>query len=174
MRYLKYKDEMYRSLIFNISDKAPLNAILKCINLVDSGISHELEEHIYYSTMELVNNSLRAHREKGISSRPVRVKVSAGDELLSIEILDYGGGFNTAELPYNYLLPPEKVNTEDFSFQRYREKYEYRRFGMGLLTARQLADTFSLLFHRNGEKSDTYREGETDGTIVTMGIRWNE
>ena len=104
----------------------------------------------------------------------MRVKVSAGDELLSIEILDYGGGFNTAELPYNYLLPPEKVNTEDFSFQRYREKYEYRRFGMGLLTARQLADKFSLLFHRNGEKSDTYREGETDGTIVTMGIRWNE
>jgi anti-sigma regulatory factor (Ser/Thr protein kinase) len=174
MRYLKYKDEMYRSLIFNISDKAPFNAILKCINLVDSGISHELEEHIYYSTMELVNNSLRAHREKGISSRPVRVKVSAEEEFLVIEILDYGGGFNRDDLPYDYQLPPEKVNTDDFSFQRYREKYEYRRFGMGILTARQTADDFSLQFHRKGEKSEVYREGETEGTIVTMGIKWNE
>ncbi len=173
MRYLKYKDATYRNLIFNISEKAPLNAILKCINLVDSGISRELQEHIYYSTMELVNNSLRAHRERGRREKPVRLKVSAGENSLRIEILDFGGGFDLRELPYDYSLPPDRVDLESPSFQRYRERYDYRRFGMGLLTARQLASDFSLRFHRDGDLTDRFREGETDGTIITMGIDWN-
>ena len=174
MHHLVYKNELYRNLIFNISDKAPLNAILKYINLVESGILSEKEEHILYSTMELLNNALRAQKETGCRNCPVRLKFSADDEYLTIEIKDSGGGFDPAILPYDLSTPPFEVDLESPTFQRYREKYEYKRFGMGILTARQLADIFKLQFHGRGEKSDRFVEGLTEGTIVTMGIKWND
>ena len=167
-----YKTEMYRNLIFNISDKAPLNAILKYINLVQSGISRNREEHILYSTIELINNSLRAQKERGNSHKPIRLKFSAREEYLHIEIKDSGGGFDPAILPYDLNCPPTEVDLESPSFQRYREKYEYKRFGMGILTARQLADTFSLQFHSRGKRTNRYEGDSTEGTIVTMGINW--
>ncbi|MDC7224838.1 MAG: ATP-binding protein [Spirochaetales bacterium] len=163
---------MYKNLIVNISDKAPLNAILKCINLVDSGIPREKEEHIVYSAMELVNNALRAHREKGCAGTPVKLKFSAEEEYLMIEVKDSGGGFDTAELPYDLNTPACQVNLESPAFQKYRERHAYTRFGMGILTARQQADRFSLAFHREGKITKRYRKGMTDGTIVTMGIKW--
>jgi anti-sigma regulatory factor (Ser/Thr protein kinase) len=172
MHQLMYKTEMYRNLIFNISDKAPLNAILKYINLVDSGIGKEREEHIIYSTMELVNNSLRAQKEKDQNNTPVKLKFSALDDSLNIMVMDWGGGFDTALLPYDLNTPAHEVDLESTSFQIYREKYAYTRFGMGLLTARQLADTFDLEFHSKGRKMEQYSKGFTEGTIITMGIKW--
>lgn len=167
-----YKTEVYRNLIFNISEKAPLNAILKYLNLVNSGIPAEKQENIIYSTMELVNNSLRAQRETGSHEKPVKLRFSAEDDYLLIVVKDCGGGFETSLLPYDMNTPARDVDLESTAFQRYRERYSYNRFGMGLLTARQMADLFTLEFHRKGKVMNGYQKGRTEGTIVTMGIKW--
>lgn len=174
MHLLKYKTDSYKNLIFNISDNAPLNAILKCINIVESGISCELQEHIFYSIMELVNNSLRAQKLLNIIDKPIKLKFTTTEKTLIISISDSGGGFDINELPYNILEPVKLIDQQGPSFQAYREKYEYKRFGMGILTARKLFDHFSIAFLNNGVIGDEYLKGKTEGTVITMGVNWDE
>jgi anti-sigma regulatory factor (Ser/Thr protein kinase) len=172
MHLLKYKNENYKKLIFNISDKAPLNAILKYINLFDSEISGEKQEHIIFSIMELVNNSLRAHREKEIKDKPIKIKLESTEKSLIIEILDFGKGFDLNDLPYDYFQDPNSIDNQSSEFQKYREKFEYKRFGMGLLTAKKLFDSFLLDFHSHGKLSKQYDPNQTEGTIIKLGVNW--
>jgi len=52
----------------NISGDAPFHEILKQVNGLTIPESPHDDEHTRYAMLELINNSLRAHREKGIKN----------------------------------------------------------------------------------------------------------
>ena len=88
---------------------------------------------------------------------------------LTINIKDYGGGFDPGKLSYDLEQNHRKINPQSSSFIKYREKNNYLRFGMGLLLARRTFAFFDLSFFDNYEKQVKWESGEAAGTIIRPG-----
>ena len=157
----------------NISGDAPFHEILKKVNGLTIPDSPHDDEHTRYAVLELINNSLRAHREKGVREK-IRTEYRVEDDTLEITITDKGGGFDPASLPYDLKDPVDDVDTNGNRFQEYREQNQYKRFGMGILVARRLFPTFSISFYDSDGNDVPYDADEVEGTRIDMGLRWND
>lgn len=165
-------NKSYSCLNINISAGASFKVILATINNIELKGLELSQEHLRYALLELVNNSLRAHREQNCK-KGIKLRIKALDWGYSMEIMDWGGGFDTSRLPFNISEHYDKIDMESQRFQEYREKNQYKRFGMGLLSAKKVFDQFEINFHRNGV-STSYIPGETDGTTIILGVKINE
>jgi anti-sigma regulatory factor (Ser/Thr protein kinase) len=151
----------------NISPTVEFREILKVLNnihLPDYGIDHD---NMKYAVMELLNNSLRAHREKRVN-KAIITTFNSFNSHLTINIKDYGGGFDPGKLPYDLEKDHREINPQSSSFIEYREKNNYLRFGMGLLLARRTFAYFHLSFFDNYEKQVKWESGEVAGTIIRL------
>jgi sensor histidine kinase regulating citrate/malate metabolism len=167
MRYIEYKQKNYRKLILNIAPDTEFNAILKVLNrLTFHGIQLN-SDHIIFAVLELVNNSLRAHREKGINDR-LRLEMGFNSDTLKIKIEDRGRGFDPARLPYKLDGDAEEVDLNSPDFQAYREKHGYLRFGMGLYLAKKTFSAFNLYFLDNELKPSEWGCSEIVGTCIEL------
>ena len=64
MGYIKYKEKKYKTVKIDLSKSSDFNALLKEFhNMYFTDLDSKLE-HIRYAILELVNNSIRAHKEK--------------------------------------------------------------------------------------------------------------
>lgn len=71
--------------------------------------------------MELVSNSLRAHREKAVKEKIVlRIQGEKGRTL--VRLRDLGGGFDISKLPYDITQPVNEIDTISDAFEAYRQK----------------------------------------------------
>jgi anti-sigma regulatory factor (Ser/Thr protein kinase) len=156
----------------NISGDAPFHEILKQVNGLTIPESPHDDEHTRYAMLELINNSLRAHREKGIKEK-IRTELRVEDDILNISITDKGGGFDISHLPFNIREPADEIDTNSNSFQLYREKNQYKRFGMGLIVAKRLFPVFDINFYDESGKDIPYNPEKVVGTRIDMKIRWN-
>ncbi len=156
----------------NISGDAPFHEILKQVNGLTIPESPHDDEHTRYAMLELINNSLRAHREKGIKD-VIRTELKVKDDTLEIRIIDKGGGFDFNSLPYNIGESVEEIDTNSGRFQEYREENQYKKFGMGLIVARRLFPVFTVSFYNEEEEDVPYTSTGVVGTRIDMGIRWN-
>ena len=139
--------------------------MLNNIHLPDyEGIDHD---NIKYAVMELLNNSLRAHREKRVN-KAIITTLNTFNSHLTINIKDYGGGFDPGKLPYDLEKDHREINPQSSCFIEYREKYNYMRFGMGLLLARRTFTCFDLSFFDNYGKQIKWESGEAAGTIIRL------
>jgi anti-sigma regulatory factor (Ser/Thr protein kinase) len=157
----------------NISGDAPFHEILKRVNCLTIPDSPHDDEHTRYAMLELINNSLRAHREKGVQEA-IKTELEVRDNILNISITDRGGGFNLKKLPYNIEESVSEIDTNSSSFQTYREENQYRKFGMGLLIARRLFPLFKVSFVNEEGKTVPYSLTGVSGTRIEMGLRWND
>ncbi|TFG60753.1 MAG: ATP-binding protein, partial [Spirochaetales bacterium] len=133
---LIFRQNLYKVLKINIYPHAEFNDILTMLNNIKFTGGNTKQEHIMYAVLELVNNSLRAHREQSVR-KPIHIVFSCNEEDLHIEIRDSGGGFNPAKLPYDLNAPVDMIDTNNESFQTYRERFNYKRFGIGLYIAKK-------------------------------------
>jgi anti-sigma regulatory factor (Ser/Thr protein kinase) len=173
MRHIVFQGRKYKRVIMNISGDAPFHEILKRVNgLTIPGSPHD-DEHTRYAVLELINNSLRAHREQGVQEK-IRTEYRVLDDRLEISITDKGGGFDVSKLPYDIDSSIDDVDTNDVRFQEYREKNQYTKFGMGLLVAKRLFSVFSISFYDGEGREITYDAGKVKGTRIEMEIRWND
>lgn len=138
--------------------------MLNNIHLPDYSIDHD---NIKYAVMELLNNSLRAHREKKVNKAIITTFNTCNSHLL-INIKDYGGGFDPRKLPYDLGEDHQEINSQSSFFIEYREKNNYLRFGMGLLLAKRTFTNFDLGFFDNYEKQVNWESGEVAGTIIRL------
>ena len=69
MRHIVFQGRKFKRVIMNISGDAPFHEILKQVNGLTIPESPHDDEHTRYALLELINNSLRAHREKGIKEK---------------------------------------------------------------------------------------------------------
>lgn len=168
MKRIVYNRITSSTVRINISPTVEFREILKVLNniyLPDyDGIDHD---NIKYAVMELLNNSLRAHREKRVN-KTIITTFNTFNSHLTINIKDYGGGFDPGKLPYDLEKDHQEINPQSSSFIEYREKNNYLRFGMGLLLARRTFAYFDLSFFNNYEKQVKWESGEAAGTIIRL------
>ncbi len=148
---------------------AGFNDVLHEINGVRLPVSASLSDNVLYAVLELVNNSLRACREKN-SPEPIILEFSIYKESIEITITDWGGGFDVTGLPFDLSEDPDSIDLQGESFQNYRQKHGYKRFGMGLYVTRKTFSSFSISFFDDSLMEIEFTPGETAGTKITLGI----
>jgi len=126
-------------------------------------------DNLRFAILELVNNSLRAHRERGVQ-KEILVDIYCADDLLIIQIRDFGGGFDPGKLPYSLDADVRSVNIMSESFQEYQKKNNFKRFGMGLYIAKKTFDQFLLLFLDGKGAPAPWTPGTTAGTLIRLAI----
>lgn len=162
-----YGDRRYRRIRLSIHPRAPFRSVLSVldrVNLPELGMN---PEHIKYAVLEMVNNSLRAHRAVGLDG-PIAVEFELGQEALLIRISDDGPGFDPSCLPYRLDADPQSIDLNSEAFQEYRRRNNYQRFGMGLPLVLRTFDTFSVDFRDAGGQPVTWGDGKVHGTSITV------
>jgi len=143
--YLEFHDRQFRDLSLRFSPDQEFREIVDAVRSVRLPPLSVNSELAAFSVLELLSNSLRAHRERGIREE-VRLKYILGPDCLEIEIVDSGRGFDPSRLPYRLDDPPDRVDPTSAAFAEYRMAHGSGRFGMGLLAARRTFPDFSLSF----------------------------
>jgi anti-sigma regulatory factor (Ser/Thr protein kinase) len=127
-------------------------------------------DHVKYAVLEMINNSLRAHR---LSRRPDPIEVIFELEpaLLRVRILDKGPGFDPRNLPFSLDSDPYAIDLNAEVFQEYRKRNNYERFGMGLPLAMRTFDSFELAFLDDAGREvpwESWQSGNVRGTAITV------
>jgi anti-sigma regulatory factor (Ser/Thr protein kinase) len=133
------------------------------------------EEHVRFAVLELLNNSIRAHREKG-EDRDISIDLTISDGRLVVTIRDFGGGFDTGKLPYSLEADPARLDLHSAEFEEYQRVNGFKRFGMGIYVAKKTFDEFRLVFLDGRDQPMSWKPGETVGTLIVLsvGMRANE
>lgn len=166
-RYIEYEKKKYHSLILHIQPSTPFQYVLARMNEIEFVGCELPSEHIIYSVLELLNNSLRAHRDKDILE-PIVLQFKACTQGFEIFIQDLGGGFDIHSLPYDIHADLEEIDIHDKSFEKYRQRHNYQKFGLGLYLARRTFPYFSLNFFDPGENEVNWGEGNVAGTRIRL------
>jgi anti-sigma regulatory factor (Ser/Thr protein kinase) len=169
MGYIKHNGKKYRSVLIRLSSETDFSEILdEFHNLFIVGMEEKKLENIRYSLLELVNNSIRAHKERE-SDDFITLRFTIEEKELIIVLQDRGGGFDKSGLPYDLDEDVHEIDINDDSFMDYRERHGYNRFGMGLLVTKRTFDAFILRFvDEEGILTRNYNKGETAGTHIEL------
>ncbi len=164
---LIYQGKKNRRVKINIHPKAEFRRVLNVLNDLIFPDYIENQENIRFAVLELLNNSLRAHRERQVNKRIVTT-FDAFNDHLKISIKDFGGGFNPEILPYSLDESHENIDSQAPEFLEYQKKHNYLRFGMGILLAKKTFPHFDLVFFDINEKPVPWNSGTICGTVINL------
>jgi anti-sigma regulatory factor (Ser/Thr protein kinase) len=142
---MEFRSRRYRRLRVAIHPKVGFRKVLDLLDEVTFPSLPGKAEHLKYAVLELINNSLRAHRQAG-RLEPIELAIERLDDALTIRVRDYGRGFDPRTLPYSLNTAPESIDINAVEFLEYRKANNYERFGMGLPLVMRTFDTFRLAF----------------------------
>ena len=151
-----------RSVRLAVSPKADFRQIIHTFDSIEMPRTRVSVENIRFAILELVNNSLRAHREKG-EERDILISMTVARGRLSVAIRDFGGGFDPCRLPYDIDADPAGLDLHSRPFEDYQKKNGYKRFGMGIIVAKKTFDTFHLQFIDERDMPSPYVPGQGRG-----------
>ena len=163
--YLSLHGKKSQNLKLNIYPSVDFREVLKTLNSIRLPEYLHDREGIKYAVLELLNNSLRAHRNKNVK-RPVITTFNISDYNLKISIKDFGGGFDPKVLPYNLEDHPEQIDHTGLLFQEYQQKHNFLRFGMGILIAKKTFSHFKITFFDHNENPTDWESGNIYGTLI--------
>ena len=158
-----------RTIRLTINPHADFREVIRILDAIVIPPFRVSGEHIRFAILELLNNSIRAHREKG-ESRDIWIDLSALDGRFMVSVRDFGGGFDTRKLPYDLNADPRSLDLHSASFEDYQKQNGYKRFGMGIYVARKTFDEFRLVFLDERDQPTPYRPGITAGTLITLAV----
>lgn len=165
--YLEFHDRRLTDLSLRFAPSTEFREIVDVVRSVRLPSVPVNADLAAFSVLELLSNSIRAHRERGILE-DVRLRYVLIGARLEIEILDAGRGFDPSRLPYRLDDPPNDVDPTSRSFVEYRVAYGNGRFGMGLLAARRMFPDFSLTFVDKALRPCPWFSGKVRGTRVIL------
>ncbi|MBN1525882.1 MAG: ATP-binding protein [Spirochaetales bacterium] len=167
MAYLSYNDNFYSQLKIEFSPKLNASMFFRILELVEFPLSPDENTVIKFALTELVTNSIRALHEIN-SSREIQIAFEINDNYLRFSIIDHAGGFDLARLPYSLEKSINKLNVLADDFQTYRKKHSFKRFGIGLISAKLVFDAFHLSFFDDHENPAPWNGvGSVAGTKIT-------
>jgi hypothetical protein len=169
MAGIRYEGAEHRSANILVRPNCEFPTLLGTFNAIrypDTGVS---DEQISFAILELVSNSLRAHRERG-KDESVAVRVWIEGALMMVSVSDRGGGFDPSRLPYGLDEPVESLDLMAPGFIAYRERYDNARFGMGLVAVRKIFPVFSLKFVDPSGADLPWPSPGIEGTIIVLGL----
>ena len=165
--YLKFRETKSLELTFRFCPGQEFRQVVDAVRSVKLPPLPLNEELAAFSVLELLSNSIRAHRERGVRE-DVELRYSISDNRLKIEILDSGRGFDPGRLPYRLDSPPDSIDPRSETFTEYRLRYGNGRFGMGLLAARKTFPAFSLSFVDRDLSPCPWYSGMVRGTRIVL------
>jgi anti-sigma regulatory factor (Ser/Thr protein kinase) len=169
MGYIKHNGKKYKSVILRVSRSTDFSVLMEQFNNMDfTGFDDNKLENIRHSLLELVNNSIRAHKERQ-EDAVIILRFTMTPQELIIILQDKGGGFDKKSLPYDIDLDVNDIDIKNQYLKDYREKHGYIRFGMGLFITKKAFDTFILKFTASdGSLNDRYEKGISTGTFIEL------
>jgi hypothetical protein len=165
--YFDFQSKQSEQVTVNIHPEADFREVLKTLESIHFPDFVTNAENIKYAVLELISNSLRAHREGNVDRQVIAV-FRAEDSKVDIEVKDFGGGFDPKRLPYPLEAPAETIDQTSDAFEEYQEKYKYLRFGMGLLVTKKTFPFFQVTFFDDEEQPVQWGESGVIGTVVRV------
>jgi hypothetical protein len=165
--YFDFQSKRSDQVTVNIHPTADFREILQTLESIHFPDFVSNAENIKYAILELISNSLRAHREKSVEKQVIAIFRTA-DTTVEIEVKDFGGGFDPGRLPYTLEAPPESIDQTSDAFEEYQEKHNYLRFGMGLLVTKKTFPFFQLIFFDEQEQPVQWGESTVVGTLIRV------
>lgn len=151
----------------SIHPNAEFREVLLTLESINFPDFVENAENIKYAVLELISNSLRAHRERNIDRQVIAV-FRAEDSKIDIEVKDFGGGFDPDILPYALEAPADSIDQTSDSFERYQEKHNQLRFGMGLLISKKTFPFFQVIFFDETGQPVRWGQSPVTGTMIRL------
>jgi anti-sigma regulatory factor (Ser/Thr protein kinase) len=171
MEYIVYKGNCYKDLRIHFSPKLNGADFFKILELVEFPFKESDNVLLKYALTELVTNSVRALHERHID-KDVLIDFRIAGNFLKIIVTDHAGGFDLSLLPLNINDESRELDLTATEFQEYRERHQFSRFGIGLISAKMALDAFHLVFINEAGKECAWQgEGSVAGTRITAAKR---
>ncbi len=158
-----------RSIRLSVNPQADFRQVIRTLEAIVLPPVRVSEEHVRFAVLELLNNSIRAHRERG-EQRDISIDLAISDGKLVVTIRDFGGGFDTSKLPYALEDEPSSLDLHSSEFEDYQRRNGFKRFGMGIYVARKTFDDFRLVFLDHRDQPMSWKPGETAGTLIVLSV----
>jgi anti-sigma regulatory factor (Ser/Thr protein kinase) len=165
--YFDFQRRQSDQLTLSISPTADFREVLATLDSIGFPAHIANADNIKYAILELVSNSIRAHREREVATS-IRVTLRARGGGVAVEVRDHGGGFDPALLPYSLEEQVQNIRQDSPRFEEYRRRYDYRRFGMGLLLTKRTFPRFALTFFDETGRPVRWGEAAVKGTVVSV------
>jgi anti-sigma regulatory factor (Ser/Thr protein kinase) len=166
---LEVNGRQSRTVRVTVSPAADFRDVIHTIDAIVFPPVHINPEHLRFAVLELLNNSVRAHREKG-EARSISVDLTAADGGMVVAIRDFGGGFDPRRLPYDLDADPSTLDLHSAAFDDYQKRNGYKRFGMGIYVAKKTFDEFRLVFLDAQDRQTPWLPGVCVGTLITLTV----
>ncbi len=170
---MQYRDKTYKRITIKIKPQMKFKNILDTLEEIILPEMGGKQQNLKYAVLEMVNNSIRVHRENKIN-KPICINLDHAISTLTIEVRDSGPGFDPGSLPYSLEDDPKDIDVKSQTFLEYRERNNYLRFGMGLYVVRKTFPLFELTFLDEEGRTIPFAPGQVHGTSITVGIKNEE
>jgi sensor histidine kinase regulating citrate/malate metabolism len=167
--YIVYRSQQLESLLLSFSPDEEFRGIVDSFSEIGYPPLPVNPELVSFALLELVSNSIRAHREKGVPDK-VNVSLRAEGGLLRATVLDAGRGFDPSLLPYDLDAAPDDVDIMSDGFSSYRQRHGGSRFGMGIYVAKKTFRSFSLCFVDSQSSPCPWFSGKVRGTRIELAL----
>ena len=158
-----------RTIRLTVNPEADFRQVISILGEIRIPPTRVSDEHIRFAVLELLNNSIRAHREK-MEQRDILIDLTVSGGKLVVAIRDFGGGFDPRKLPYDLAADPATLDLKSPSFEEYQKRNGYKRFGMGIYVAKKTFDEFRLVFLDAQDRPAPWAPGVVAGTLITLGV----
>jgi anti-sigma regulatory factor (Ser/Thr protein kinase) len=166
---LQMNGKQSRAIRLSVNPQADFRQVIHTLEAIVLPPVRVNEEHVRFAVLELLNNSIRAHREKG-ESRDISIDLAISDGRLVVQIRDFGGGFDTGKLPYSLEADPSRLDLHSPEFEEYQKRNGFKRFGMGIYVAKKTFDEFRLVFFDERDQPMSWSQGKTVGTLIILSV----
>ncbi len=167
---LQVNGKQSRTIRLTVNPRADFREVIRTLEAISIPACRVSAEHLRFAILELLNNSIRAHLERG-ETRDISIDMTASDGKFVVAIRDFGGGFDTKKLPYDLEADPQTLDLHSTPFAEYQKKNGYKRFGMGIYVARKTFDEFRLVFLDDKDvPTPSWDPGRTVGTLITLAV----
>lgn len=153
-----------------VSPREDFRNIIRRLDDVSIPHTRVSASNLRFAILELLNNSIRAQREKG-DDREIQTVFTIADGRLEVSVRDFGGGFDPRALPYDLFSDPATVDLHSAPFEAYQRKNRYKRFGMGLYIARKTFDSIQIQFVDNSGRPTSWDQGRVAGTVINLSAK---
>lgn len=166
---MRFRGKTLNSVRFRIPPDGNFGEVLSTFNQLQYPHTGVASEQITFAILELLSNSLRAHRDRAVN-QPVLVELYVAQRGLLVKIIDRGGGFDPQALPYDLMADVHRVNLMSAAFEEYRRRFDNSRFGMGLIATRKVFPGFKLYFVDDSMQTQSWPSAGIVGTVVELHI----
>ncbi len=168
--FIMFNNKQYKQISFKFNLETDFREIIKTLDHLVLPNEESEARNIKSGLLELINNSLRAHRENKIDES-ILITFECANSLLTMLIKDQGRGFDPEKLPFPLNSNINEIDINSEEFKEYQEENNYLRFGMGLYLVKKIFNKIDITFHNKNSNIVPWDKEEVSGTTITATIK---